>query len=93
MHVGELGEPLRKLDRLGLGGVVVSPKHSHTVNTNTNTHKRTAHKQKAPTLFRGRYHYPLPGTAAVHLELLNKNLISLTQQTHTLAAQRTQRKR
>ena len=28
-------------------------------------HKRTAHTQKAPTLFKGRYHYPLPGTAAV----------------------------
>jgi len=25
----------------------------------------STHTQKAPTLFRGQYHYPLPGTAAV----------------------------
>jgi len=44
-----------------------APKHSLPANTHTHrtSTQHTAHAQKAPTLFMGRYHYPLPETAAV----------------------------
>ena len=40
------------------------PNLSHRKHTHA-PRKHTARTQKVPTLFRGRYHYPMPETAAV----------------------------